>query len=43
MVAKKEGWFAFDILQIGHWKHFLEDIKGCLVLKDRHSILRRLL
>jgi hypothetical protein len=41
-VAKKEDGFAFDVLQIGHWEHFLEDVKGCLVLKDWHSILGRL-
>jgi hypothetical protein len=42
VVAKKEDWFAFDILQISHWKHFSEDVKGSLILKDRYSILRRL-
>jgi hypothetical protein len=43
MVAKKEDWVAFDVLQIGHWKHFLEYVKGCLVLKDGYCILWRLL
>jgi len=43
VVAEKEDRFAFDVLQISYWKHFLEYVKGCLVLKDWYSILRRLL
>jgi hypothetical protein len=42
VIAKKEDWFAFDVLQIGYWEHFLEDVKGWLVLKDWDSVLRRL-
>jgi hypothetical protein len=42
VIAKKEDWFAFDVLQIGHGEHFLEYVEGCLVLKDWDSVLRRL-